>query len=109
MVKVDMRAAFDSIVQEKLWPIVESMLTDDENLVYTVTQSVRRFGRIQLRKVLKASRVGGPAPARYDSVMSVSRQKVLEVLMLATQSRLVTFERKLWQQTGGIPQGSVVS
>lgn len=126
MVKLDIRACFDSIDQNKLLHILETIISDDD---YTITKySTSSYSRnTVLKRFLREAR---PADefAQFPNIAyqladvlrravfvdqvrpaNESRQAVLALLREHIKNNIVKIGKTYYRQMIGIPQGSILS
>lgn len=126
IVKLDIRACFDSIDQDKLLNILESIVAEDEYTVTKYTTSAHH-GSTVLRRFLRQARptedfVQFPDIAHQladvlrravfvDQVRPAteSRQAVLTLLREHIKDNIVKIGKSYYRQMIGIPQGSILS
>lgn len=126
MVKLDIRACFDSIDQDKLLRILETIVGEDDYTLTKYTTSVQH-GNTVLRRFLRQARPTDefaqfPAIAYQladvlrravfvDQVRPAAeaREAVLALLREHIKDNIVKIGRSYYKQTVGIPQGSILS
>lgn len=126
MVKLDIRACFDSIDQDRLLQILETIISEDDYTITKYTTSVQHGGTV-LRRFLRQARPTDdfaqfPEIAHQladvlrravfvDQVRPAteSREAVLALLREHIKDNIVKIGRSYYRQTVGIPQGSILS
>ncbi|KAG8970574.1 hypothetical protein FRC03_006703 [Tulasnella sp. 419] len=125
-VKVDVRAAFDTIDQEKLLEILTDIISADEYIIHgyvqvspTLAKGQRNYRKKAFPEWEQASfqdLVSELAQTLKNTIFvdqvntkTIDRQKVLSLLKEHIKENLVRIGPDLCKQTVGIPQGSVLS
>jgi telomerase reverse transcriptase len=122
--KLDVKAAFDSIRQDKLLEIVEQIIKEEEYCMYKYSQAFPSGGRIRTTFV-KRARPDMPdfidlASDLSDKIKNAvfvdnvaysydSRDKMVKVLREHLLGNIVNMGSQFCKQIVGIPQGSILS
>ena len=135
--KVDVRACFDTLPQDRLVGIAEKLIKEEE---YNVVKSaelrpglaVRRAGDVSMPKKMYRIRATGTDAAEaavtsdevqhgmakrhpsailldHASSTSLQRHEILETLRQHIQSNIIKMGKKFYRQKNGIAQGSILS
>ncbi|KAJ1968563.1 hypothetical protein IWQ62_001168 [Dispira parvispora] len=128
LVKMDIRRAYDTIAQDKLMTLLQTLISEDEYLLYKYKIVHQRWGKWTTRYFREGQTWDDYQPFIEYAAALVARHKlatsvlvdevfypsqysnqVLELLEEHVRNHWICVDGELYHQTVGIPQGSVLS